>query len=92
MTEEEAKKLWCPFARQFHQSRSMTDDVLIANRTETSAPIGTCLASGCMAWRWHGYAGEEIALDRDHPFHRFPRDEHDQRHGHCGLAGKDGAS
>ena len=58
MTEEDAKKLWCPFARQFHQSRSMTDDVLIANRTETSAPIGTCLASACMAWRWVDQEGD----------------------------------
>lgn len=90
MTEEEARKKWCPFARTgafTDQDQMMAVTVNRDPRDEVMDGC-RCIASECMAWRWHGYAGEEIALDRDHPFRKFPRDEHDQRYGYCGLAGR----
>lgn len=46
MTEPEAKKKWCPFARSSLNGR-------VANRTPTGQPDegAMCLASECMAWR-----------------------------------------
>lgn len=87
MTEEEAKKCWCPFARQ-----PIPQDcgwLGAYNRTETGE-TGTgcmCLGSQCMMWRtlsdpdtWHetkkcNDKGEYIVTENE-PF------------GYCGLAGK----
>jgi hypothetical protein len=38
LTEDEAKKKWCPLARD--------------NRSEDDESVVDCLASGCMFWRW----------------------------------------
>ena len=66
MTEDEARKRWCPFAR----SRSMEyatadgDHAMVARiGPGEEHPSTFCIASGCMAWRWHrgvpagGYCG-----------------------------------
>lgn len=51
-TEDEAKTKWCPFARVAFQYRVQAPDAMIVpNRAENEAPIGTCIASECMAWR-----------------------------------------
>ncbi len=64
MTEEDAKKRWCPFARA-HWSGGVESEYqgnrFFAEDGVTSDPSTACLASGCMAWRWvssgHGYCG-----------------------------------
>jgi len=50
MTEDEARKLWCPFARDSLENYGSY------NRQEGGEALETCrcLASGCMAWRWYG--------------------------------------
>ena len=76
MTEAEAMKKWCPFARVLlpvNQSgnRVSTFHKRIAGESdrkhyEEQEADCKCLASGCMAWRWS---------------------EHGDEHGYCGLAG-----
>ena len=46
MTEDEAKKKWCP------QVREIGDDPVAYNRNYVGKPVGRCVASECMAWRW----------------------------------------
>jgi len=65
MTEDEARKLWCPFARAIDHHGDVTDGVAGVNRDDDGHPDEACrcLASGCMAWRSdppgsaHGYCG-----------------------------------
>lgn len=50
MTEDEAKKKWCPFAKvvAFNFQQAMIPVAI--NRTRGLGEQPTCLASGCMAW------------------------------------------
>ncbi len=79
VTEEEARKLWCPFARAH---AVCTGGTLAINRRQDGEGWldCNCLASACMAWRWKK---EEIVTgvdgDRIGPLHPVPR-------GTCGLA------
>lgn len=55
LTEENARKKWCPFARTFDgQSANGAIAVASINRNANAFPNPDCLclASGCMAWRW----------------------------------------
>ena len=45
MTEDEAKKLWCPMARSVGNGENRT----LFGSADSSC---FCLASGCMAWRF----------------------------------------
>lgn len=81
MTEEEAKKKWCPFARQMATLDKAKVPFAIAsvNRMHGGSFI-TCFASACMAWRWaHEKHTCGATCEADC---RFADD------GHCGLAGK----
>lgn len=74
MTEDGAKRMWCPFSRL----SSYTGEAAVNRRREDGGilPSSGCIASECMAWRWalphyqivNGKAG--------------PIDD-----GYCGLAG-----
>lgn len=64
MTEDEAKQKWCPFVQAVGEFGSYT------NRGDFKK---TCLASGCMAWRWNELKGNTT----------------DEEDGYCGLAGKE---
>ena len=75
MTEDEARKRWCPFAR----SRSVeftTERVraLVWWTANAKNPEPVCIGSDCMAWRWH------------HDTHGSTRIRN--RHSYCGLAGE----
>jgi len=50
MTEDEAKKKWCPFGTviAFNHQRVMLPVAI--NRTRGLGEQPTCLASGCSAW------------------------------------------
>lgn len=50
MTEEEAKKKWCRFAR----ANNNNETAGVNRYRHGPDPECTCLASACMAWRWHG--------------------------------------
>lgn len=54
VTEEQAKKLWCPWAR----TSSAVGGSL--NRDFKGGPDSECrcIASQCMAWHWEGTAEE----------------------------------
>lgn len=99
-TEEEARKSWCPFARQVFQFREGDRDaMLVANRAEADYPLGDCIASDCMAWRWDTELNDQLLADARIEFGESedPRPLKDtpiypdffkSRHGYCGLAGK----
>lgn len=96
MTEDEARKRWCPFARTYHPETDgdgETVAVASVNRGRDGAPDAWCLciASDCMAWRWTSpphwrvkrAQGITVAVDKDTP------DAYQTRgNGYCGIAGK----
>ena len=46
MKEDEAKKKWCPMARE---------ETVVLGRWDKEGKIGyCCIASNCMMWRWAG--------------------------------------
>lgn len=75
MTEEEAAKRWCPFARDLQSHggnrlaygvyRSEADPDSLGQFSAEMADMHPCIGSFCMAWR--ARTGDD---------------------GHCGLAGK----
>ena len=60
MTEEEAKKRWCPMAR-VHISRSLSGSEYYSNNRLALHDLTTCIASGCMAWRTGESYGERFS-------------------------------
>lgn len=53
LTEEEARRKWCPLARSLFISRTSDGmGAAGANRDMPDGMIPSCLASTCMAWRW----------------------------------------
>jgi hypothetical protein len=69
MTEQEAAEKWCPFAREV-----MDDPHPAANRAYDGDPVTKCIASRCMAWRWHKIVN--------------PAAQALQGSGYCGLTGE----
>jgi hypothetical protein len=71
MTEAEASKLWCPFARTVVKAQTDKSITLASKNREFGSgkadPDCFCIASRCMAWQPHTMVIEG------------------QRHGHCGL-------
>lgn len=55
LTEDEAKKNWCPLARACD---THGDSRIAINRAGNAPdPDCLCIASACMAWRKHGQIG-----------------------------------
>lgn len=81
MTEEEASKRWCPFVRQACPTRYTDGDVRVEviNRYDTGRPLGNCLGSECMQWRWHKDEEDRVFRQRN--------DSPEPMQGYCGLAG-----
>lgn len=87
LTESEAREKWCPFARApFVPDAAIISpgpgDVIAANRTETDVPVGRCVASSCMAWRWSAKQPHTVGYAPD----GNPNPGQDAS-GSCGLAG-----
>lgn len=55
-SEDEARRLWCPFVRRAVVIQGVTGAERVggatANRNDVDEPYGHCVASKCMAWRW----------------------------------------
>ena len=83
MTEDEAKRTWCPFVRVVVDYMSAADHptTLSGNRNQDGTPAtGTlCLASGCQQRRW-----ERAKAGRGQP--RAPSPPQPTQ-GFCGLSG-----
>lgn len=80
VTEQQARQLWCPFARvslpsnaagnrvsTFHKQLAAKSSPRDAEHYEQQEADCKCIASGCMAWRWGN--------------------QHLHAEGFCGLAG-----
>ena len=72
VTEEEAKKKWCPMYRCSTDNGQLSDNA-------THSKGGYCCASDCMSWRWWdkewGIGNNKDVLNPN-------------RRGYCGLSGK----
>lgn len=85
LTEEEARKKWCPMTRALSGEKSAEGETLanirsrpanminVSNGPNGQINIGVCIASACMAWRWSV----------------TPSGMLDRGRGYCGAFGKD---
>ena len=87
MTEDEARKLWCPFARviHFHDNDGLGQAPAAGNRGCHGDPKteARCIASDCMAWRWNSnydHSGDSTAAMQN---------RRNGYGGYCGLAGNE---
>ena len=83
LTEDDAKKKWCPFARS--PKWEDANGPAINRKGSGEMDSGSrCIASACMAWRWFDEESD------DHPGMTHARITGDLtlRRGYCGLAGK----
>lgn len=90
MTEEEAKKRWCPFVRAVYANAS---GMAAVNRDgKRMHPGAACIASECMAWRWEFVETEDSKRHRaGRGISTYPPPEavYEQTDkGCCGLAGR----
>ena len=66
LTEDEARKRWCPFARVIEGSfdPDLPTYAAAVNRNlhESQRPHARCIASGCMMWRSTGPQHDTLAV------------------------------
>jgi len=92
VTEEEAKTKWCPFARTLGTLSVPVHGIetVVAHGSHNrgfamDGPLTKCLciASACMAWRWHGRFVREGLFMANHDGVLVAAEPE----GFCGLAG-----
>lgn len=85
LTEEEARKKWCPHARELGRAQdggNISRLVAGYNRGGDGAMIPSCIGSACMAWRW-----AEAKKIRDIDLVTSDVVDLPPRVGFCGLSG-----
>jgi hypothetical protein len=89
MTEEEARKKWCPMVR-FNATGAnrwtfadCPDDWEAKDRENPD--MARCIASDCMMWRWNKYLERE-ASSNVAPYNTTIKAPLEQEGGYCGLA------
>jgi hypothetical protein len=58
LSEDEAKRKWCPFGRGMVEVRTVHGEPVSAssaNRTVQGVPTVGCIGTACMAWHWAGW-------------------------------------
>jgi hypothetical protein len=87
MSEDEAHRKWCPFARSIGkleiQDGMYRATAVPYNRDHPSGQIPSCIASSCSAWRW-----AEPKVIRDIDLVTSDVVQSRPRLGYCGLSGK----
>ena len=81
-TPEEARGMWCPFARTDFEGVAINRTALgYADDGDIEAGFGIwrCIADQCMAWRW----GEKVLVHKGED--KTPTEE---RRGFCDFAGR----
>lgn len=84
LTEEEAKKRWCPFAMTPNYN-STTCSATNRNLHGEGLRTASCIASACMAWR--PIESPEFKKRADEEFHKSGS-RLTANTGYCGLGGK----
>ena len=83
MTEDEARKKWCPAARvvaEGRTQRSPPHNRAVVGDKVINLPRGCdCIASDCMWWRWDDPANLHEGFD-----------DPEKRTGYCGIAAQAG--
>jgi hypothetical protein len=82
LTEDEARRRWCPFARSLAMLRSAP--VAVNRHGDSLVPGSYCIGSACMAWRTA--ETPELTLADDAFLKRSKRRVANT--GFCGLAGR----
>ncbi len=78
MTEEDAKKRWCPMARSGYAGEVGE----ISNRAAFNKQFdGACLSSDCMMWQWDITPARANSLNVRGDHDAYPS-------GYCGLGGR----
>jgi len=77
-TEDEAKTMWCPFARVPFGNGAVNGNRGFEGHSSQKESL--CIGSACMAWRWKHSGGDHNAIGEPTSL-VLP-------HGYCGLAGK----
>lgn len=97
MTEDEARKKWCPFVRLADNENRHTWNRSVeqfdADGGKMRAVYTACIASECMAWRWKEILervadGEPMEPGRVY-IAASVKVKVIKGHGFCGLAGKE---
>lgn len=85
LSEEEAKKRWCPQAREldWHKDAGNIDRKISGYNRNKNGNIPACIASYCMVWRW-----AEAKKLRDIDLVTSDVQDLPPRTGYCGIAGK----
>jgi len=99
VTEDEAKKRWCPFAasrsvERGTATRHITVTSWLTNKDEPDSFNIRCIGSDCMAWRWKHVFSTNDAHRPSRPdgvvatVDVIGETETWHLNGYCGLAGK----
>lgn len=84
VTEDDARRLWCPAGRLEGNASNRTADGWVTRESD-SHPPSACVAGKCMWWRWADKLTESLTPVRVHQGGRLVDLEH--RRGYCGMAG-----
>lgn len=88
MTEEQAKKKWCPMVRAGLKGANTYVGINWPSGEVLDQEYAKCIGSDCMMWRWENVY---TTSDGQNVMEATTDDGSGQvPNGHCGLAGKDG--
>jgi len=92
-TEEDARKLWCPFARVSCSNQPVEGNHAPNRWASGEIPReANCIASECAAWRWARKPNPDYRegniWPEQRPVHEREMYIKDTERGFCGLAGQ----
>ena len=80
LTEDEARTKWCPMARVRDGDAGSYNRWITVRDDHGCRETAWCIASACMAWRWHA--------ERQEGFIPAGWDDPEPTRGYCGAFGR----